>query len=45
MEFLIRLAGLLGQMVRSPAFWLILLLVAAISVLIFLYRRAKLSAL
>ena len=45
MEFLIRLAGLLGQMVRSPAFWLILLVVAAVSVLIFLYRRAKLSAL
>ena len=45
MEFFIRLAGFVGRMVRSPAFWIALLAGIACWILLTLYRRAKLRAL
>ena len=45
MEFFIRLAGFVGRMVNSIGFWIAVLAGIALSLLIMLYRRAKLRAL
>lgn len=44
-EFFIRLAGFTGQILRSPQFWIALLVFTACGLLITLYRQAKLRAL
>ena len=43
--FFIRLANIVGQVTRSPQFWIALLVLAAGAILIALYRQAKLRAL
>ena len=44
-EFFIRLAAFVGQIVRTPQFWIALLILAACGILVALYRQAKLRAL
>ncbi len=43
--FFIRLAGIVGRIVQSPAFWIAVLVAIVIGLLVILYRRAKLHAL
>ena len=45
MEFLIRLGVFAGRMIRSPWFWICLLVAAVCGILTMLYRQAKLRAL
>ena len=45
MDFLIRLANFVGQVMRSPEFWIALLAAGVCWLLVLLYRRTKLSAL
>ena len=45
MEFLIRLANFAGRVLRSPGFWIAVLIGIVVFVLVTLYRRAKLRAL
>ena len=44
-EFLIRLVGYIGQITRSPQFWIAMLAITMCGILISLYRQAKLRAL
>ena len=45
MEFLIRLANFAGRVLRSPGFWIAVLIGIVVFLLVTLYRRAKLRAL
>ena len=44
-EFFIRLAAFVGQIVSTPQIWIALLILAACGILVALYRQAKLRAL